>query len=271
MTKADMTQIPPEWEALMAKIQTWYDNQIYPVFSSFNFQKTRSAKKRNKAKTLMPSSAAAWGLLNQGVKDAWHTASDFGTLNRYQLFISDYCYRWKNGLSLPGTPNAFHQLFGLRWENPEPLATCRLRRDCKDLVGPVTISFNYKKTENNPTGDLPFSFLATLYFFKDGLNQTVTKSWSAGAGNKVWQTVSEAFGTAGQKYFHLTILWYLDGYDATIDLDRLLVEDQAGDIYRECWQFKAGRTWEYENLYRKEGWLFTPGYHVPYFDVVYLG
>lgn len=271
MTKADMTQIPPEWEALMAKIQMWYDRQIYPIFSPFNLHKTRRAKKTNKAKTYLPSISSAWGLLDQATKDQWHTASDFGTLNRYQLFVSDYSYRRKNDLSLPGTPNAFHQLFGLRWENPDPLATCRLRRDCKDLVGQVTIDFNFQKTENNPTTDKDFSFLATLYYFEDGQNKTETHNWSIGAGNKAWQTVSETFGTADQKYFHLTILWYLDGYDATIDLDRLLVSDNDGDIYRECWQFKAGKTWDYDNLYRKEGWLFTPEYHVPYFDVVYLG
>jgi len=271
MTKADMTQIPPEWEALMAKIQRWYDSRIYPVFGPFFSHKTRSAKARNKAKSLMPSSSTAWGLLDQETKDAWKTASDFGTLNRYQLFISDYSYRWKNGLSLPGTPNAFHQLHGLRWKNPDPLATCRLRRDCKDLVGNVTLAFNYKKTEIAPTGDKAFSFLATLYYFEDGLNKTETHNWSAPAGNVDWVSVSEVLTTKARNYFHLTILWYLDGYNAIIDLDRLLVTDLDGDAYRECWQFKAGRTWSYENLYRKEGWLFTPGYYVPYFDVVYLG
>lgn len=264
-------EIPAAWEALIEKVLRWYDDQVYPVWCPFFGHKTRSAKARNAAKTYLPTVATAWGLLNQATKDLWHTASDFGTLNRYQLFTSDYSYRKKNNLSLPGTPNAFHQLFGMRWQNPDPLATCRLRRDCKDLEGQVTIAFNYEKTEIAPTGDKAFSFLATLYYFEGGENKTETHEWSAPAGNVAWASVSETFGTAGRKYFHLTILWYLDGYDAKVDLDRLLVSDVNGDIYRECWQFKAGKTWSYDNLYRKEGWLFTPEFHVPYFEVVYLG
>lgn len=264
-------EIPAAWEALMEKILRWFDNQQYPVWAPFNLHSTRSAKKANKERTYLVSVASEWGLLDAATKAQWATAADFGTLNNYQLFTSDYSYRRKNNLSLPGTPNAFHQLMGISWQNPDPLATCRLRRDCKDLEGQVTIAFNYEKTEYNPTTDKPFSFLATLYYFEDGLNKTETHEWSAGAGNKAWQAVSETFGTAGRKYFHLTILWYLDGYDAKINIDRLLVSDVNGDIYRECWQFKAGKTWEYDNLYRKEGWLFTPQYHVPYFEVAYLG
>ena len=264
-------EVPAAWLPLIEKILRWYDNQIYPVWSPFNRHKTRSAKKRNKERTYLGSISGAWGLLDQATKDLWHTASAFGTLNRYQLFTSDYSYRRKNGLSLPGTPNAFHQLMGLCWQNPDPLATCRLRRDCKDLNGQITLAFNYEKTEYALTTDKSFSFLATLYYFEDGLNKTETHSWSAGAGNKAWQSVSETFGTAGRKYFHLTILWYLDGYNAKVNLDRLLVSDVNGDVYRESWQFKAGKTWPYDGLYRKEGWLFTPQYHVPYFDVIYLG
>lgn len=264
-------ELPPAWVPLMEKILRWYDNQVYPVWCPFFKHTTRSAKKANKERTYLTSIATAWNALDAATKAQWATAAAFGTLNNYQLFTSDYSYRRKNNLSLPGTPSDFHQMMGLRWQNPDPLASCRLRRDCKDLEGQVSVSFNYKKTEIAPTGDKAFSFLATLYYFEAGEIKTETHTWSAPAGNVAWASVSETFGTAGRDYFHLTILWYLDGYDAKVDIDRLLVADANGDIYRECWQFKAGRVWEYDNLYRKEGWLFTPEYHVPYFEVVYLG
>lgn len=264
-------EIPAAWEALMEKILRWYDNQMYPVWNPFFKHKTRRAKKVLKEKTYLPSIASAWNPLADAVKNQWGTAAAFGTLNKYQLFTSDYSYRRKNNLSLPGTPSDFHQLFGLRWQNPTPIAICRLRRDEKDLVGTVTIAFNYKKTENAPTGGTPFKFIATLYYYVHGVIKTETHTWSAPAGNVAWASVSEAFGTGTRKYFHLIILWYLDSYNAEVDIDRLLITDNDGDKYRESWQFKAGRTWSYDDLYRKTGWLFTPEYHVPYFDVVYLG
>jgi len=270
MTLAGAPDIPPAWLPLLAKILTWYDNQIYPVWNTFGFKPTRKRKRVDREKSYLRSIASYWAELNQAAKDAWHDASDFGTLNRYQLFTSDLSYRRKNGLSLPGTPNDFHQLFGLRMYNPSGLTNVRARRDEKDLTGPITISYSFLKTENAPTGDQPFKFVAMAYYFDAGKIKTLTHEWSTGAGNKAWQSVSEQFGVAGQKYFHLTVIWSIDGYDAIVDIDRLLIADQNGDKYRESWQFRAGRTWDYDALYRKTGWLFVPEYHVPYFDVVYL-
>ncbi|HUV42313.1 MAG TPA: hypothetical protein VMY36_00135 [Patescibacteria group bacterium] len=263
-------EIPPSWLPLLEKIMRWYDNQKYPIFGPFFSHGTRSAKAENKERTYLYKISDAWKELDQETKDAWETASAFGTLNRYQLFTSDYSYRRKIGLSLPGAPNAFHQLFGMRLQNPSGSVNVRLRRDEKDLVGPVTIAFNYLKTENAPTGDLPFKFIATLYYFADGQNKEITHEWSAPAGNVDWVSVFEQFGVVGLPYFHLRLIWYFDGYDAIVDLDRLLISDQNGDKYREDWQFKAGKTWSYDDLYRKTGWLFTPGFRVPYFEVLYL-
>jgi hypothetical protein len=271
MVKVAKMDIPPAWQPLLDKILAYYDNQIYPTWASRYFHKTRSAKKRNKQKTYIPSAAAAWKALTSSEKVAWTSASAFGTLNNYQLFLADFSYRRKNGLSLPGTPFSTHEMMGLEIQNPGGSTNVRLRRDEKDLVGPITIAFTYQKTENAPTGDKPFKFIATAYYFWEGKNLTLTKEWSAPTGNVSWTSVSESFGVSGQKYFHLTIIWYLDNYDAIVDLDHLLIQSAGTDKYRECWQYKAGKTWSYDNLYRKTGWLFTPGYQVPYFDVIYLG
>ena len=262
----------------------------------------------------MPSSAAAWKLLTPAEKQAWKDTSEFGTLNGYQLFLCDYSYRRKNDLTLPGTPDLLFEMMGLHIQNPNGENIVRLRRDEKDLIGPINISFNYRKEEHalitqdswadsnkawsdavaqwtgieaaawsDPNIDWSdtlarwafstagmFHFVATAYYFEAGKNNIETLSWNAPAGNVGWNTVSESFGVPGRKYFHLTINWYLDNYDATIDLDRLLITSNGLDKYRECWQYKAGRSWVYENLYRKTGWLFTPDIAEPYFEVVYL-
>jgi len=114
-------------------------------------------------------------------------------------------------------------MMGLRWENPDPLATCRLRRDCKDLVGPVTISFNYKKTENAPTGDLPFYFFWQLFIFsRMGKTKQLRKHGKLGTGNKAWQNVSENIRRSRSEILSLdNLIGIWTDYDATIDLDRL--------------------------------------------------
>ena len=271
MVKVAQMDFPAGYEALVARVLAWYDKQIYPTWATRNRQSTRSAKTRNKEKTYMPSAAAAWQELSAAEKTAWGTASDFGTLNKYQLFLSDFSFRRKNGLTLPGTSNDFHEVMGLEIQNPSGSVQLRLRRDEKDLVGPITINFTYQKTENSPTGGTPFKFTATAYYFADGQNQTETHEWSAPSGNAAWTQVAESFGVSGRKYYHLTVLFQMDNYDAIVDLDHFLITTAGVDKYRENWQFKAGRTWAYDNLYRKTGWLFSPEFWVPYFEVVYLG
>jgi hypothetical protein len=314
MVKVGNLTFPPGYEALVAKILAWYDNQIYPTWATRNRHNTRSAKKRNLEKTLLPSISGIWKGLTPAERAAWSAASDFSTLNGYQLFTSDYSYRRKNGLSLPGTPNNYHDMFSLEIDNPGGVSEVRFRRDEKDLVGPVNISFNYKKVErqtitleewsdlvatwadatamwtgvevaawSDPNIDWAdvlarwaystkgmFHLVAILYYFEDGQNKIETHNWDSPAGPQNWNTVSFSMGTSGKKYFHLTLNWYMDNYDATVDFDHLLITSAGADKYRECWQFKSGKTWEYDNLYRKMGWLFSPAFAVPYFQVLYL-
>jgi hypothetical protein len=314
MVKVAQMSIPPEYAALLARILAYFDNQIYPTWAGRFFHKTRSAKKALKEKTYMPSAAAAWKLLTPTEKTAWAAAADFGALNRYQLFLADFSYRRKNGLSLPGTPYPLHEMMSLEIQNPGGLENVRLRRDEKDLVGPVGINFTYRKQEmslitqdmwsdanvawadavaqwtgieaaawSDPNIDWSdtlarwafsttglFHFVATAYYFEAGKNNIEVLSWSAPAGSFDWTQVTQSFGVSGRKYFHLTIIWYLDGYDALVDFDHLLITTNGVDKYRENWQFKAGKVWVYDNLYRKSGWLFSPDIAVPYFEVLYL-
>jgi hypothetical protein len=270
MVKVAQMDIPPAYQSLLDKILSYFDNQMYPTWATRYFHTTRAAKKANKEKTYLPSISAAWGALTTNEKDAWRTASDFGTLNCYQLFTTDYSYRRKNNLIIPGTPSDYHEVMGLRLQNPGPESEVRVRNDEKDLVGPITISFNYKKTENVASPGNPFYCVATAYYFWEGKNQTVTTTWTAPDGNIDWTTANLTLGSYPIKYFHLTIIWYLDNYDATIDLDHLLIQGNAVDKLRECWQYKSGKEWAYDNLYRKTGWLFSPGFRVPYFEVLYL-
>ncbi len=271
MAKIALMSFPPGYQSLLAKIVAWFDNQIYPTWATRNRHQTRAAKARNAEKTYLPAVRDIWATLTAGAKAAWASASVFGTLNNYQLFTSDYCFRRKNGLSLPGTPDDLFEMMGLEIQNPGGLETVTLRRDEKDLVGPIGINFTYQKIENAAAPGVGFRFVATAYYFDAGENKTSVLEWSAPSGNVSFSQVSESFGVAGRKYYHLTIYWYLESYDAIIDLDHFLITSNSVDKYRENWQFKAGKVWTYDNLYRKTGWLFSPGYRVPYFEVVYLG
>ena len=315
MAKVSITTIPPGYQELLDKILAHFDNMIYPTWATRFFHKTRSAKKANKEKTYLPSIASYWAALTVPEKAAWGTAAAFGTLNKYQLFTTDLSYRRKNGLSVPGTPNQYHEMMGLKIDNPAAEDNIYARRDEKDLVGPVSISFTYKKSEYPsiydvvwsdssygwsdplaPWGDdspqwsdprfnwsddlvswgyspsaIVFDLVATLYYFDAGKNKTLTHTWTAPDGNVDWTQVSFSFGSSGQKYFHLTIFLRLNLYQVTILLDHFLVQTNGIDKYRENWQYKSGKTWVYDNLYRKTGWYFSPGYRVPYFNVIYLG
>jgi len=165
MVKVAQMNFPPGYETLVNKIVAWFDNQIYGTWATRNKNDTRSAKTRNIEKTYLPAISTIWKTLTAPEKAAWASASAFSTINNYQLFTSDYSYRRKNGLELPGTPSDYHDMFSLEIANPGGVSDVQFRRDEKDIVGPIQIDFNYKKTENAPTGDQPFRFLATAYFF----------------------------------------------------------------------------------------------------------
>ncbi len=270
MVKVAQMNFPPGYEALVGKILAWFDNQHYGTWATRNKQDTRSAKARNKKKTIIPSASAAWKALTDPDRVAWGAAAAFGTLSKYQLFLSDYAYRRSANLSLPGTPHMLYEVMGLKLSNPTGIGAVRVRLDQKDLFGPVDFYFSYKKTEYDPPIDQDLHAIITLYTFRDGANHILTYDWTAPSGSVNWTQVHLVLGDTETKYFHMTVEWYLDDYNADVFIDHVLVSDVAGDVYREEWRFKKGKEWSYDNLYRKRGWLFYPDYALPYFDVVYL-
>lgn len=223
----DTRNLPPSWLPLADKILRWYDQLQYPVITPFGVMGKRKAKQTRRDNTWITEIKTAWAAVAAGTKANWKTAAAFVKRNGYQLFVKDYAYRKRNHLSLPGTPNVLHQVKGLLMSNPGPVAQCRLQRDDVQLTGQVTLSFNYKKTENVPTGGDPFNFLATLWYFKGGQILTETHTWSAPAGNVAWASVSETYGTAGRKYFHHRVIFYLDNYDADVYFANFLLQDQT--------------------------------------------
>ncbi len=270
-------QVPPSWIPLMKKIMRWYDNQQYPIWAPFFKQKTRSAKTRNRQNTLLKTIADLWSALGESTQDDWNTAAEFVNLNGYQLFVKDTSYRIKNGLSFPASPNTKHQTHGLVMKNPGGSEDVYIQRDDKDLIGPVTLSFNYKKVENSLTGGDPFNITVQLWYFEDGENKTENYTYNIGSGNIDWTEFSEEYGTAGRKYFHHRVEIHLENYDAEVYLANFLISGQpiSWTVEYDCttlpenadpaWS-KEGSFEEIDSKYSKlfieasEGYTNTGGY-----------
>lgn len=220
-------KIPPSWLPLIEKIFRWYDNAIYPVFNPFFGHTTRSAKERNRAKTYLPDIQTAWAALPAATKANWKTAASFVKKNSWQLFVKDTSYRIKNTLAYPRAPDTNFPTHGLLMSNPLGLTNVRIQRDDINLTGQVTLAFNYKKTEHNPTAGTPFKAEITLWYFEAGENKTETHTWTAPAGNVAWASVSETYGTADRLYHHQRIIFYLDSYDADVYLANFLISDKT--------------------------------------------
>lgn len=270
MTKVAIMTIPPDFQPLLDKILAHFDQMTYPTWATRNFHLTRAAKKTNLEKTYIPGVRSVWATFTPAEKAAWSAAKGYTGYSNYQLFTADYSYRKKNLLSLPGTPNTTHQLYGLKISNPGGVETVRIRFHLKDLIGPLTIAFNYKKQQYSPPADQSFKFDAAAYYFDGGLNITETKSWTSPTGDVAWALVSQSWGTVGKKFFHLTIEFKLDNYDADVFLDNLRISDGTGAFYSDSFNKKVGKEWDYFAFYRKQGWAFDPLFAPPFFEVVYL-
>ena len=270
MVKVATMTLPPEYESLLKKILAYFDQMMYPTWASRNFHVTRAAKAANAEKTYIPGVRSVWATFTPAQKQAWKDAKGYTGYSNYQLFTADYSYRRKNGLSIPGTPYTTHQLYGLKMSNPYADPLLRSRLHLKDLLGPITIEFDYKKREVTPTGAGPLSMTATAIYFDGGLNIENVVSWSAPAGDVAWTHVSKTLGITGQKYFHLIIEVTLDNYVADVFFDNLRVSDGLGSFYQDSFNKKVGKEWDYFAFYRKQGWAFDPGFVVPNFEVVYL-
>jgi len=271
MVKIAQMTFPPGYEELVNKILRWYDSLQYPTWAFSNKHNTRAAKKVLQEKTYLPGARDTWKGLSAVEKAAWKSAAAFDYRSNYALFCGDYSYRKKNGLSLPGTPDNLHQIYGLEMCDPDGLNEVIVQREDIVLAGPVSLSFNFKKDEISEPLAQSWGFDWTLYYFEDGENKIEYLNWEAPAGNLAWQNQSFTLGHAGQLYFHSVLTFYLEFYQANVFLDNLLISDATGDIYREAWKLNAKKQWIYTPQYRKTGWLFSPDYDTDFIKVLYLG
>jgi hypothetical protein len=270
MTKVATMTIPPDFQALLDKILAHFDQMIYPTWATRFFHRTRAAKKANEEKTYLPHIHDIWSVMTPAEKQAWKDAKGYTGYSGYQVFTADYSYRRKNNLTIPGTAYTTHQLYGLKISNPGGGDLIRVRLHLKDLTGPLTIAFNYKKGQYALPADKSFNFTAQAFYFDGGLNIVDTKEWESPTGDVAWAVVSQSWGTSGKKYFHLTIEFKLDNYDADVFLDNLRITDGNGAFYSDSFNKKVGKEWIYTPFYRKQGWAFDPSFAVPNFEIVYL-
>lgn len=270
MVKVAQMTIPPEYEPLLAKILAWFNSLIYPTWASRYFHTSRAAKKANKEKTYIPGARMIWNSFTPAQKEDWKLARGYTQWSGYNVFLADYSYRRKNNLTLPGSPFITHQLHGLKMSNPGGGEDTYCRLHLKDLTGPITIDFYYKKLEYSETFGEPFNLIAEGFFFDGGLNILDEETWEAPGGNQDWTHVVINLGESNKKYFHFILQFSLLDYDAEIFLDNFKITDSTGTFYSNSFVKKAGKEWDYQPFYRKQGWAFYPSFTEPFFEVVYL-
>jgi hypothetical protein len=219
----------------------------------------------------MTEVAAAWALLDAPTKATWKTYAANISRNGWQLYMQEYCYRKKYDLSIPPTPNEYHQMNGLKLSNPSGSEIIQAQRYDITAQGEMTVRFNYTKVENSETEALPFRAHAIAYYFEAGENKSEEHTFEAPAGNVSWNQVEFTFGTTGRYYFELIITFELDHYDADVIIDNFVITDDIGILENEPWHVKAGKEWVYQVRTRKMGWEFVPAAGVPYIEIVYTG
>jgi len=270
MVKVLQMTIPPLYAELLAKIASHFDQMIYPTWATRFYHGTRSAKKQNKEKTYIPTIASVWKTFSPTTKALWRSCALFMKQTGYQYFTSKYAYCRKNGLNLNITPTVLHQMHGLMISNLDGSEIVQAVRDDIVLTGQISVSFVYKKSERDVSPIEPFNLYIEAYYFEGGQNKKDIYLWEAPGGSIDWSNVSFSFGVTSRYYFHVVFIWTLFYYDADVFIDNLLLTDMYGDVYREAFKVKAGKSWVYTPHYRKSGWEFYPQYVPPFFEVKYL-
>jgi hypothetical protein len=271
MAKIPYIIIPPGWQPLIDKILRWYDSQTNPTVTSRMFFGTRKQKAHNSSVSFFKEIASVWNPLDAPTKTAWSDAAAEHGSYGYRFFMADYSYRKKNGLSLPGTANDYHQLQGLTLLNPGGTEEVQAIWRTIAVTGQITISFNFKKVQNDVPVDYSFRVYARASYFEGGENKYEEHTYTSDTGNCDWSNVSFSFGTTGRYYFELEVFLQLDFYDAVVDIDNFKVSDASGEVYYEYFNPKAPLYWDPTLLVRKEGWQFLPEYSDTYFVSRYLG
>jgi|SRR3972149_1126464 len=270
MTKVAITTIPPAFQAMLDKTLAHFDNQIYPTWATRFLHTTRSAKRADREKTYIPGAKTIWNAFTGPEKLAWNNAKYGVYRSGYNVFLGDYSYRQKYGLTIPGTPDITHQIYGLQMSNFGGLEYVTLERHDIVVEGPISVHFSYKKIERDVPALWPFALHVDAYYFKGGENLIDSYDWVFPDGNIDWTEVSFSFGVTSRYYFHVVCTFTLWLYDADVFFDNFLVSDNVGDINREAWKLNVKKEWVYTPKVRKQGWLFEPEYVEPWFKVVYL-
>ena len=272
MVKVIGSVLPAEWEAFWNKVVRWYGLRGIPTFSRLWFQDIRRMQDIRYTISHFKQMGSAWRNLDAATQLAWRNAAySCWDYNRgYRLFTADYIYRLIAGLPIPGSPNIYHQLFGLEMVNPGGTQNIFMRRDDKDIVGPLTVKIKFLKTENTPSAIYAFKIKCTAYRFIPGSYTTDIDEYVVPSGNIVWNEVSRVFGVADKKYFHFKIVLTIKNYDAIIKIDSIELIDKNGRFFKENWITKRNKAWVPKMLFRKTDWIFNPSYTDTYFKHVYL-
>ncbi len=269
MAKVFRMDLPPEYEPLIKKILAWFDNLKYPVWATRYFHNTRSAKKRNLEKTLIPVIKEYWHNLSASEKNQWKQAALNCGYTNYQLFVADTAYRMLNNLSYPRTPNNYYQLYVLNMKNLTPEEAVYFRLHLKDLTGPIEINVSYKQTIYIANPSKSFKITVKGFYFDGGLNILDEKTYEAPLSSTPWTNISINFNYPERRYFHFISEFLLPDIKSEVFIDNIRYIDKNGLFFKEPFNKKKKKAWRYREFYRKEGYAFYPEHHPNYFDIIY--
>lgn len=271
MAVGSYIELDEEQEKSYAKtLKKYQGTQSAIIATPYKFLSREQIAER-KSRQWLTEIAAAWALLDAPTKAIWKTYAANIHRTNWSLYCQEYSYRKKYDLSYPPLPTELHQMMGLQLSNPDGTGTVTAKRYDIVVQGEMTVIFSYKKTENAPTGGLPFRVHAIAYYFEEGENKSEEHTFDAPAGNVDWTQISFNLGTAGRYYFEVIVTFELTDYDADVIIDNFKITDDLGDALDEPWHIKAGKEWIYQVKTRKEGWEFAPAIGAPYVQIVYTG
>jgi hypothetical protein len=270
MSKINYQNCPVAWLPMLARVLRWYDSHNSAVIGGYNKQKTRKDKTQRESVSYFKEVAAAWNPLDTYTKSYWQRAAGYCKKTNYKLFVADFAYRHRTGLATPGTPNDYHQLWGLAIKNPGGVADVSALWKTIAVIGVITVRFSISKTETSPPSDYSFRVRAVASYFEGGENKTEEHIYTTPTGNLSWGWQQFTFGTADRYYFEFELSLELYLYDAEVILDNLKVSDKSGELYFEYFNPVRPNDWQPIELIRKEGWQFSPFFDPTYFEQKFI-
>lgn len=255
---------------MLERVLRWFDSKTHPTIGTGNRQPSRKDKDRLATISYFKEIPKFWNPLSSYVKADWKRAGGYCSRSNYQLFISDWAYRYRTGLAYPSTPNNFHQMWGLSIKNPEGLDAVTAIWKTIAATGLITVRFSISKTETEAPAVYSFRVRAEAYYFDAGENKLEEYIYEAPTGNLSWGWQQFQCGTAGRYYFEIILFLELHYYDAEVLIDNLKISDSSGELYYEYFNPKRPNDWEPIPLVRKEGWAFEPAYLPEYFEQKFI-